>query len=100
MAAKDKFLADMRREKSAPGFIGSYLAFVRETDPKAADFLETDLALTFTSENGLRVLKMLEKSVLTMTVPNGSSDCALRELNATRNLVAEIRRIVAHVASN
>lgn len=63
---------------------------------ETADLLEADLIEAFTTESGLRALMLLEKSVLCAGVPNGASESALREMNAVRNFVFDIRRIVAH----
>lgn len=87
-------LQDDRLSKS--GIITQYLAQMREKNPDGADALEVDVAELFLSEKGLRVLKLLEKSVLLTDLPLGSSDGALRETNAMRNLVMEIRRIAAN----
>jgi hypothetical protein len=93
---KDKVREDMRREQPVQSMLGVYLHWMRREDPYAADSLEADLALTFQSDAGLRVLKLFEKSVLLAGIPNGVSDSALRETNAVRNFVLEIRRLVAH----
>lgn len=97
MSLKDKMRADMRREMPVRSMIEVYLAWMRTEDPEGAAILEADIAETFSTENGLRVLKLLEKSVLLAGVPNGASDGALREVNAVRNFVLEIRRLVANV---
>lgn len=94
--AKHKLLADLRKEMPAPGFLSSYLAWMRTENPEGADLLEADLAEIFSDEKGLRVLKLMEKSILNRVEKLGASDSALREINAVRNFVAEIRRYVAH----
>lgn len=88
--------ADMSREVSRPGFIGRYLSDFRAKNAEGADSLEADIAELFSSEMGLRVLILLEKSTLFVGAPDGAPDSALREHNAVRNLVLEIRRYVAH----
>lgn len=94
--ARDAFLSDIKKEKSYPGLIGGYLAWFRQNDPEAAASLEADIIQTFTSEEGLRVLKLLEKAVLMVALDQDASVGALQQLNANRNLVLEIRRIVAN----
>lgn len=93
---RDKALADMRREMSAGNWIKSHLAYHRSEDPEGAEVLEADLIEVFSSEKGLRVLKLLEKAVLLRSIPDGADDRALREANAVRNFNLEIRRIVAN----
>lgn len=93
---KDKLVGDMREEMPVHGFLGGYLAWMRAENPRGSDSLEADLIETFSSEEGLRVLKLFEKSVLYRPTPDGSDDRALREANAVRNFVFEIRRIVSH----
>lgn len=93
---KDKALADMRKEMSVSGPLTGYLAQMRTENPQGADGLEADLIKVFTSDEGLRVLKLFEKSILYRSIPDGSEDRALREANALRNHVLEIRRIVSH----
>ncbi len=97
--AKDRFLHSMRQEGVAHSPLSQYLSWLRsqgEDGAVAAETLEADLIECFTDDVGLRVLKLFEKSVLLLPVPNGSSDGALREMNAVRNFVHEIRRIVSH----
>lgn len=96
MKGRDKKLAAMRLDRSSSSFVGKYLAWMRNEDPGAAEGLMADVVKTFTTEEGLRVLILLEKSTLQMSVPDGADDRALREANAVRNFVLEIRRIVAH----
>ena len=98
--ARAAFKADMRKEMPMPGYLAAYLAWMRKEDPKAADMLETDLVTLMSSEIGLRVMKLFEKSVLNFPMPNGADDCALREFSAVRNFVLEIRRIDAHGAQD
>lgn len=99
MAVRDRLFADMRREGPTQGYLSAYLTWVRQEQPESAEFLEADLIETFSTEEGLRVLKLFEKSVLSVALPGGADDRALRELNAVRNFVLEIRRIVSHGAS-
>ena len=96
MSLRNKLRADIQLERPQIGMIGRYLAWMRGENPRGAESLEADLIDIFSSEKGLRVLKLLEKSVLNAPMPDGSSDCALREFNAVRNHVLEIRRIVAN----
>lgn len=93
---KDKARARVANEFSSPGFIGRYLAAMRKENPEGSEMLEADIVETFTTDEGLRVLLMLEKAVLLSSVPDGSDDRALREKNAVANFVLEIRRLVAH----
>ena len=65
-------------------------------EPGARDLLLKDMRATFTSDEGVRVLMLLEKSVLLAAIPNGSGEGALREHNAVRNFVLNLRRLVAH----
>lgn len=101
MRNSDLAKKQMRGERSSVGFIGKYLAWMSlqgEEGPPSAEGLEADLAKTFTTPEGLRVLKLLEKSVLFSSIPDGSDDRALREKNAVSNFVLEIRRYVTHGA--
>lgn len=92
---RDKYKSDMQNEAPTHSMLSVYLNWMRSENPESAASLEADMAETFTTEQGLRVLKLLEKSVLFAGIPNGSSDSALREANAVRNFVLEIRRFVA-----
>lgn len=97
--AKTRFLAEMQTEMPTLSPLGVYLnhlSSIGEQGAAAREQLEADLIETFTSETGLRALKLFEKSVLLSAQPNGSSDGALRETNAVRNFVLEIRRLVSH----
>jgi hypothetical protein len=76
--------------------LSAYLDWMRQEHPDEAEGLEADIAEAFTTETGLRVLKLLEKSVLKVAQPNGASDGALREMNAVRNFVLDIERIVSN----
>jgi len=95
-AARAAMLNDMRREAPVLSMLDVYLIWLRSEDPAVADALEADVIDIFTSEEGLRVLKLLEKAVIFAGVPNGSADGALREVNAVRNFVLNIRRIVGN----
>lgn len=95
-AVRSKYITEMRAERPVQSYLGAHLAWMRGENPEGAEALEDDLKEVFSSDEGLRVLKLLEKSVLFAGVPNGSSDGALREINAVRNFVLEIRRYVAH----
>jgi hypothetical protein len=94
--AKTQYLASMRDEAPVQSFLSSHLNWMREETPEGAEQLYADIIETFTSEQGLRVLKLMEKSVLFAGVPNGAPDSALREINAVRNFVLEIRRLVSN----
>lgn len=96
---RDRYLEGMKGDRSPTSAIGRYLAYMRsEGDEGAvnADELSNDLVKTFTTPEGLKVLMMMEKSVLYTGVSDGSPDSALREANAVRNFVLEIRRIVSN----
>lgn len=98
-SAADRFKAEMRAEMVGRSHIDDYLTFLRRNGDDGAEMaasLEADLIEAFSTEAGLRVLKLFEKSVLHNAHPNGSSDCALREMNAVRNFVLNLRRIVAN----
>lgn len=99
MKLSDRKRLRMAGERSSAGFIGRYLAWMRsegEEGPVAAESLEADVAEVFGTDAGLRVLFLMEKSVLFSSVPDGSDDRALREKNAVSNFVLEIRRYVTH----
>lgn len=100
MSLSDRKKSRMRDEQSVPGFISRYLAFVSanggKEGPEMSEGLARDVAETFSTAEGLRVLIMLEKSTLLCSVPDGADDRALREANAVRNFVLELRRYVAH----
>lgn len=93
---RNKVMEGMRAEMPAQGPITKYLAWMRTENPSGADSLEADVIETFSSPEGLRVLKLLEKSVLKTAEPLGSPASALLEANAMRILTLEIRRIVSH----
>jgi hypothetical protein len=94
--ARAAMIRDMRMDRPAHSLLTGYIGFVRSQDPEAAQRLEADLVETFTTDEGLRVLKLFEKAVLLTGVQNGTPDSALREMNAVRNFVLEIRRLVSH----
>lgn len=94
--ARATFLSGMRDEMPVQSFVRAYLSWMSAENAHAADGLLKDLVATFSTDSGLRVLKLLEKSVLLAGVPNGASDGALREMNAVRNFVIEIRGLVAN----
>jgi len=99
MRLSERKKQSMRGERSGSGFIGRYLAWMRndvDDGPAAAEGLISDVEKAFTTEEGLRVLILMEKAVLLSSVPDGSDDRALREVNAVRNFVLEIRRIVTN----
>lgn len=96
--AKDRYLAGMRNDRIVLSPLSEYLTHV-ETVPgaeKTADQLRAIIADTFTSEIGIKALMLFEKAALNAVVPNGGSESALRETNAVRNFVADIRRIVSN----
>lgn len=96
MSNRDKVRQRFANEFSKPGFIGRYLSYMRSENSEGAETLEADIVETFTTDEGLRVLIMLEKAVLLSSIPDGADDRALREKNAVANFVLEIRRLVAH----
>lgn len=89
---QDKLTDSVRKERPAYGYITDYLVWMRSENAEGAEALEDMMADLLSSENGIRFLILLEKSVLHHTVPLDASDGALRELNAVRHLVTEIRR--------
>ena len=93
---RSKVMVGMRAESPAQGPITKYLAWMRSENPQGADGLEADIIQTFSTPEGLRVLKLLEKSILKTAEPLGSPVSALLEANAMRILTLEIRRIVSH----
>lgn len=96
MRGRPKAVERLKDEFSHQSMIGGYLAKLGSESPEARDGLMADIYETFTTEQGLRVLMLFEKSTLLSGLPNGSTDSALREANAIRNFVLEIRRFVAH----
>jgi hypothetical protein len=89
---------DAAGDVSRMSFIGRHLMVMSETPEGAesAEILRNDIAELFGTERGLRVLTLFEKSVLYHSVEDGSDERALRESNAVRNFILEIRRIYAH----
>lgn len=100
MASKPRYVEQMKRDPRAPGSpIDAYLHDLHSMGQGGAEIVEqlvADLIETFSTESGLKTLILLEKSVLYAALPAGSPDGALRELNAQRNLVLAIRRLVAN----
>lgn len=98
--ARRRFKGEMRTEVFRDSPLDEYLHFLRsqhgDEGSQAADIHDADLHEIFTTEAGLRVLKLFEKAVLHAPQPLGSSEGTLREMNAIRNFVLNIRRIVAH----
>lgn len=97
--ARNRFIAEMQREMPTLSPLGEYLTWMRQQGQEGADaaeILEADLIETFKTDFGLRVLKLFEKSVIDRGLPNGADERALREMNAVRNFVMEIRRIVSN----
>jgi hypothetical protein len=90
-------MQDIRQtEPTSPGILTTYLEWMRRENPSGSESLEADIAMTFGTESGLRVLKLLEKAVLNSPVPLGASDSALREINAARHIVNELRRYASN----
>lgn len=96
-------LSDVKRkiggEQHAHSHLGAYLNWMRSDGDEGAakaESLTADLIETFGTDEGLRTLILFEKAVLMAAVPNGAPDGALREINAVRNFVLEIRRLVAN----
>lgn len=97
--SKKRLLNNLRDTPTVFSPLSDHLNFLKSTGDdgaESAEILKNDIVETFTSENGLRVLKLLEKSVLLTSLPTNCSDSALREMNGARNLVNDIRRIVAY----
>lgn len=94
--AKAQYLKGMAQELGGHSFLGKYLNWMKSENPEGAEDLVDALHATFTTDEGLKALMLMEKSVLYVGVPDGSPDGALRELNAVRNFVLEIRRYVSH----
>ena len=82
VSAKDRYLSQMRDEQISLSRLSMHLNALRgrgQIGAEAADQLEADLYETFGSESGLRVMKLMEKSVLHLGLPSSCSDSALRE---------------------
>lgn len=94
--ANEAFLHDMRRDAFGASYLTSYLAELSQKDQRGADDLLACVVTLFRTDDGLMVLKLMEKAVLHAAVPMGAGDSALREFNAVRNFVLEIRRLVAN----
>lgn len=93
------YLQEMRLDNTALSYISGYLNDIRsrgEEGPDIAASLEADMIECFTTEAGLKVLKLFEKAVLLSAPKANAPDSALREMNAVRSFVLEIRRIVAN----
>ena len=86
----------MQDEFGPSSYVGRYLQALRKVNPAGADSLEADIVDVFSTEKGMRVMTMLEKAVLLVGTPEGISDCALREWHGARNLILEMRRLLAH----
>lgn len=96
---RQRMIERMKDELPSDSPLGKYLMHLKKSGgdgPAAAEELMGILVDTFTTENGLKTLILFEKAVLLAALPNGSPDGALRENNAVRNFVLEIRRIVAN----
>ena len=77
----------------------AHLNYIGSTGDDGADLAE-DMRDTvrrlFATDDVLKVLMLLERSVLVSSVPNGAPESALREMNATRNFVLDLRRIASN----
>lgn len=92
-------LSRMRDEIPGDGPITDYLRVLRaqgDESASSAEELTKIIVRLFQSSDGIKFLILLEKAVLLSGPPNGCSDSALREANAVRNFVTDLRRIVAH----
>lgn len=96
LAARRAHMARMKEAPLGNSMLGYYLAEMMTKNPDGANAIMADIAETFSTDEGLRVLILFENSVLKCALPNGSSDSALREANALRNFVLEIMRIVSN----
>lgn len=94
--AAARFLREMQADP-AKVQVPDLTTYLAGRSPEERDSLMADIAETFTSETGLRVLKLMEKAILIAALPASASESALREHNATKRFVLEIRRIVANV---
>lgn len=93
---RSKFHEDIKQERSPPGKLTSYLAFVAQENPEGAELLRSDLKKVFGTIEGLRVLKAFEKALVTSALPLDASDRALLADNTLRNFSLELRSIVAN----
>jgi len=97
--SKERYIGGMRGEQAPSSQLSAHLAWIAsqgEDGSAVASELRNTLVKTFTTDEGVKALMLMEKSVLLAGVPNGSSDGALREMNAVRNFVLDIRRIVSN----
>lgn len=94
----DAFLKALRLETlGAPTSpISLFLAKMAEDQPKEAELLRQDIQQIFGTEQGARVLILLKNAVLMASLPAEASDRALREHNAQKTLINDLRRIVAN----
>ena len=85
--------------ESLPKGSGALSGYIAELSNISPDLSDQALEIThnaLTSDNGLKLLKLLENSILLSSPPNGVSDSALREMNAVRNFVLELRRLATN----
>lgn len=76
--------------------ISAYLAQLRVENPDGADKIVAGMIDIFTSENGRKFMNLLDISILQISLNPEVSDRALREHNAHRNLVNDLRRIISN----
>lgn len=92
----DAMRSRVDREYSPPGRLNEYLAQLRLDNPEGAESLMDDLKKTFSTEEGLRVLLLFEKSIFFRANPVECSDRALQHDNSLRNFHLELRRLITH----
>lgn len=101
---RQRKIDQMKLEAVAPpSEITAYLNHLRGEGPDGVEMAEELTAIMvdlFQTENGIKFLIMLEKAVLLSGISNGMSDSALRERNAVRNFVLNLRSIVANGKSH
>lgn len=76
--------------------LSAHLAHLQAKNPKGAAQIRAIIIDLFTSDNGLKFMNLLDIAVLQISLEPGVSDSALRELNAQRNFVNDLRRIIAY----
>lgn len=75
-----------------PDALTVFLAQLGKVNPKAQAVYAEALNNFAKTDDGSKVMELLEKAVLLSSPPPGCSDCALRELHGQRLLISEIRR--------
>lgn len=78
------------------GAIRLYFEALRVADARYADRLEAEILHILRSDDGIKLLDMLTKSIIHFSPDLGVDDRALREIHGQRHLVAELRQMVAH----